>query len=102
MARSPRKEGARSKQRSKNSVSGRRGALGGTRKSARKSAPKVAKPARHKRRSSGARSAALARELSEARARQAATAEILKIIASSPSDVTPVFNAIVKSAVDLC
>ena len=102
MARDPRKVGAGSKKRGKKSVSGRRGALGGTRKSVRKGAAKAAKPAKHKRRSSGAGSAALARELREARARQAATAEILKIIASSPSDAKPVFNAIVKSAVELC
>jgi signal transduction histidine kinase len=39
-----------------------------------------------------------ARELAQARAQQAATAEILRIIASSPSDVQPVFDAIVESA----
>src|SRR4051794_36523082 len=34
--------------------------------------------------------------------RQAATAEILKVIASSPSDVKPVLDAIVKTAAYLC
>ena len=44
-------------------------------------------------------SATLKRELRGTRARQAATAEILKIIASSPSDVKPVFKAIVGTIV---
>ena len=44
------------------------------------------------------RVAALTRELREAMERQTATAGILQIIASSPSDVQPVFEAIVRSA----
>ena len=38
------------------------------------------------------------KDLKEAREQQAATAEILKVIASSPIDVQPVFEAIVASA----
>jgi len=41
------------------------------------------------------------KDLKEAREQQAATAEILKVIASSPDDVQPVFEAIVANAARL-
>ncbi len=44
----------------------------------------------------------LRRELAEAREQQAATSEILRVIASSPDDLQPVFQTILDNAVRLC
>jgi len=44
----------------------------------------------------------LERELAQAREQQAATAEILRVISSSPTDAQPVFETIARSGVSLC
>jgi hypothetical protein len=46
--------------------------------------------------------AAISRELTEAREQQSASSEILRVISGSPSDIRPVFDTIVASAVRLC
>ncbi len=44
----------------------------------------------------------LAQELRDARAREAATSEILRVINRSPTDYQPVFEAILENATRLC
>ena len=46
--------------------------------------------------------AARERELSEVLERQTATSEVLRVISTSPTDVQPVFEMIVRNAVSLC
>jgi signal transduction histidine kinase len=44
----------------------------------------------------------LTRELAEAREREAATSEVLKVISSSPGELEPVFDAMLENAVRIC
>jgi GAF domain-containing protein len=65
---------------------------------------KEAKPpaARKSPKDDGARIRDLEKRLAEAQEQQAAAAEILRVISSSPTDVQPVFDSIAQSGVRLC
>src|SRR5215471_2713948 len=75
---------------------------GSTTKPKRKGAPTAARRASSTLADVQEQVSALTRGLAEAREQQTATAEILGIISSSPTDVQSVFETIVRNFVSLC
>src|SRR5690349_8754178 len=68
----------------------------------RRGAPKTAPRSKSSPGSRGTLVARLTRELRETTEQHAATSEILRVISSSPTDLQPVFHAMLKNAVRLC
>ena len=85
---------------------GRRGQSGRKRNKAQRRRGARPQSAAHRRNSSatgqGTKTAQLTRELKEAREQQTATSDVLKVISSSPGQLTAVFQAILANAVRIC
>jgi two-component system, NtrC family, sensor kinase len=85
---------------------GRRGQSGRKRNKAQRRRGARPQSAAHRRNSSatgqGTKIAQLTRELKEAREQQTATSDVLKVISSSPGQLTAVFQAILANAVRIC